>query len=254
MVVMLERWDDGEHSLDVWRAQLDEDRWDGFDDLPAVERERAAGLREGHIRDRWVAARWALRGVLASYLEDDPVAIELGADARGKPRLAALGASLRFNLSHSGGLALVAVGWDREVGVDVERIEPRRNLPALARQALSAEEAERIETLPEDERLSAFHAAWTRREAAAKCLGIGLGAPLPEAPVIVENFQVDAGFSAALAVLGERMAPLRRFEIHPGSPPKVASFSRHSLGRVQCETTNRGGAAPAEMFKVQQWP
>ena len=37
-------------------------------------------------------------------------------------------------------------------------------------------------------------------------------------------------------------------------PPKGASFSRHSLGRVQCETTNRGGAAAAEMFKVQQWP
>ena len=180
-----------------------------------------------------MAARWALRGVLASYLQDDPVGIELSADQRGKPRLAALGASLRFNLSHSGGLALVAVGWDRDVGVDVERIEPRRNLPALARRALSTEAAEQIETLPEDERLTAFHAAWTRREAVAKCLGVGLGAPLPEAPVVVENFHVGAGFSAALAVLGERMPPLRRFEIGPGSPPKGANLARWSLGRVQ---------------------
>lgn len=105
-----------------------------------------------------------------------------------------------------------------------------------ARRALRGEEAERIETLPEDERLAAFHAAWTRREAVAKCLGVGLVAPPPEAPVVVEHFQVDAaGFSAALAVLGERMPQLRRFEIGPGLAPEGASFSRHSLGRVQCE-------------------
>lgn len=232
---VLERWNDGEHSLHVWSARLDAD-WPSADELPAIERERAAGLREGHVRDRWVAARWALRGVLASYLQDDPAAIELGADERGKPCLAAHGASLRFNLSHSGGLALVGVGWDRELGVDVERIAPRRNLPALARQALSAGEAERIETLPEGERLAAFHAAWTRREAVAKCLGVGLVAPLPEAPVVVENFHVGAaGFSAALAVLGECMPQLRRFEIGPGLAPEGASFSGHSLGRVQCE-------------------
>ena len=201
--------------LDIWGARLDGEGWAGLDGLPADERARAAKMRAGRVGNRWVAARWALRGVLASYLQDDPATIELGADERGKPRLADPDASLRFNLSHSGGLALVAVGWDRELGIDVERIAPRRNLPALARRALSAKEAERIETLPQDERLAAFHAAWTRHEAVAKCLGVGLGAPLPEAPVVVENFHVGTGFSAALAVLGERMPTLRHFEIGP---------------------------------------
>ncbi len=131
----------------------------------------------------------------------------------GKPQLADPGAALRFNLSHSGDLALIAVAWGREVGVDVERVVPRRNLVGLARRALAPGEAERIEALPPDGRLDAFYAAWTRREAVAKCHGVGLGAPLPEAAAAVENIDVGRGFKAAVAVLGEEMPALRRFEV-----------------------------------------
>lgn len=101
--------------------------------------------------------------------------------------------------------------WGREVGVDIERIAPRRDLGELTRRALAPEEAARIESLPPAERLAAFHAAWTRREAVAKCHGVGLGAPLPEAPVAVADIDVAPGYAASVAVSGERMPPLRRF-------------------------------------------
>lgn len=163
---------DGE--LCVWRAQLDLDEWPSADCLPLEERERAARVLHPLARRRWVAARWALRSVLSCYLDEDPAEIELRLGRHGKPMLAPSPLPLHFNLSHSADRALVAISGEREVGVDIERIGARP---------------------------SAFYAAWTRREAIAKCFGTGLAAPLPEgvAPAV---FALDAGpgFAAALAV------------------------------------------------------
>lgn len=149
-------------------------------------------MRSGDVRRRWVAARWALRQVLGRYLEQDPDAIELRLGERGKPMLAEPFAALRFNLSHSGELALIAVCRDREVGVDVQRMRGRRERPA------------------------AFYAGWTRREAVAKCHGVGLWAPLPNSPVAVAGLEADAGYAAAVAVAGESMPVIQRFGIAPG--------------------------------------
>jgi 4'-phosphopantetheinyl transferase len=142
-------------------------------------------LRPG-ARQRWTAARWALRRVLGRYLDRDPAGIELSLGERGKPMLAERGTSLRFNLSHSGDLAMIAIGEGREVGVDVQLIGPR---PAR------------------------FYVEWTRREAVAKCHGVGLWAPLPDAPASVAELDAGPGYAAALAVAGGgSMPPLRLFD------------------------------------------
>ncbi|MDQ6812000.1 MAG: 4-phosphopantetheinyl transferase, partial [Actinomycetota bacterium] len=88
--------------------------------------------------DRDEAGR-ALRDVLAAYLETSPEAIRIVDGAHGKPELA--GRELHFNLSHSGDVGLVAVSRERPVGVDVERIDGRRDVLALAERALGAEGA-----------------------------------------------------------------------------------------------------------------
>lgn len=175
-------------ALHVWRARLDAGEWSSAEDLPDAERERAAAMRRAVARRRWVAARWALREVLGRYLERDPAAIELSFGERGKPMLADPAASLRFNLSHSGELALIAIGEGREVGVDVQLIGSR---PAQ------------------------FYAEWAEREAIAKCHGTGLWAPLPDAAVSVAELDAGPDHAAAVAVAGERMPPLERFEAKP---------------------------------------
>lgn len=202
--------------LHVWRVQLDAAGWPGAERLPAAERERAAALRGDELRRRWLAARWALRGVLASYLEHEPAAIELTQGKRGKPALAGPGGPLCFNLSHSGERALIAVTGEREVGVDLERIKPRRNLAGLARRALPAAEAARIEALPAAAALAAFHSAWTRREAVAKCFGTGLGAPPPNDPLAVAALDAGPGYAAAVAIAGEVVPPPRYRAATPG--------------------------------------
>ncbi len=134
------------------------------------------------------AARWALLGVLSRYIDKDPAAIELRLGEHGKPMLADPDAALRFNLSHSGGLTLIAICQDHEVGIDVERIRRRRGR----------------------KRPAEFYVEWTKREAIAKCHGVGLWAPLPDAPVAVCELEVEPGYVAALAVAGEELPAVRR--------------------------------------------
>lgn len=193
----------------VWRIDLtDGDATTGA--LPHDERERAECMRPV-VRERWVAARLALRRLLGAYLDEEPTRVVLQLGERGKPRLRDGSIPLRFNLSHSGELALVALALEREVGIDIERIDPSRDVERLAEIGLSAGEAEAVRTAPPARRIGAFHQAWARREAIAKCHGAGLGAPLPSGPVAVASVDVDADHTAAIALAGTEMAPLRLF-------------------------------------------
>lgn len=205
----------------VWQVGLDSSGWPSADALPLEERARAACLLNPTARRRWVAARWALRGVLGRYLDEHPAAVELRVAGSGKPALGGPSQSLRFNLGHSRGLALVAVAQGREVGVDVERIGPRRDVLALAPRALNPVEARNVAGAPLPARAAAFHAAWARREAVAKCAGAGIWAPPPNVTVAVATLDVEAGFAAAVAVAGERVPPLRRFVIEPDLAPSA---------------------------------
>jgi 4'-phosphopantetheinyl transferase len=197
---------DGVH---IWRAALDEAGWPGAQELPPQERARAEGFLRPGVARRWVAARWALRRTLARYLDQPAPEIALAADERGKPRLEDGSGGLQFNLSHSDGLALVAVTEQREVGVDVEAIAPRQDLVALAERGLPAEAAAAVRAAPPDQQLGAFYVAWVRHEARLKCLGTGLGSPAPPTATATAPLDVGPGYAAAVAVLGSDVGPLR---------------------------------------------
>jgi 4'-phosphopantetheinyl transferase len=180
--------------------------------LPAPRRPDPAAA-EVHV---WRAASEAdpagqvLRRVLSRYLGQAPAEIGLARGEHGKPHLAKEPGRLAFNLSHSGELALVAVSQGREVGVDVERAKPGRDLVGLAERAFDPEGAEAVRAAAGDERTRLFYELWTRHEARLKCLGVGLG-PAPErppAPVAVESLPIDPGYAAAVAVAGDAV-PVR---------------------------------------------
>jgi len=196
---------DGVH---IWRAALDEEGWPGAEELPAADRQRAESFLRREPARRWVAARWALRRALARYLDQPAAAIELEAGGRGKPRLTSGAEWLQFNLSHSAGLALVAVTQGRPVGVDVEIVEPREDLVGLAERGLPPEEAAAVRSAAPAEQATAFYAAWVRHEARSKCLGTGIGSPAPPAAVAIASIEAGPGYAAAVAVLGSDIGPL----------------------------------------------
>jgi len=192
----------------IWRAALDEDGWPSPEGLPAPDRVRFEAFLRRDVAQRWARSRWALRRVLAGYLAAEPAAIELESGEHGKPRLARAG-GLEFNLSHSEGLALVAVA-ERPVGIDVELIRPERNLRAIAERVLPAKDVDVLNTAPESERPAVFYAAWARHEARLKCLGAGLGGAPTAAPVAVEELEVSPCYAAAVAVAGSEVGPVTR--------------------------------------------
>ncbi len=125
-------------------------------------------------------ARAALRQLLGGA--------ELFAGKDGKPRAAG---GPHFNLSHTDGLALIAISRAREVGVDVERVRPVPRAVAIARRVFSHDEAEMVAGASQGERDLVFHRLWVAYEARVK-----LGADAAE----VHELDVPEGYVAAVAL------------------------------------------------------
>ncbi len=170
------------------------------------QRERADGLSHAPHRERYIRTQAGLRRILGLYLERPPGALRFCHRHAGKPALDPAhrqpgGLALEFNLTTADGLALVAVSLGSELGVDCERIRPRRDLAGIARRMFDPVQAEALAALAEPELLEAFYHAWTALEADAKADGRGLfrpRAPGSRRPQVV-HFVPSPGFIAAIA-------------------------------------------------------
>lgn len=184
--------------------------------LSEDERARAARFHFRKDSDFYVATRGMLRSVLARYLRRAPAELRFTYNPFGKPALAPEQgeAGLRFNLSHSQGLALLAVACGREVGIDVEWVGHTLADEEIAARFFSRPEVEALRALPTEARPRAFFNCWTRKEAYIKARGEGLSFPL-------DQFQVSLrpGEPAALLETAGDAAEARRWsmlELSPG--------------------------------------
>jgi 4'-phosphopantetheinyl transferase len=153
--------------------------------LAAEEVYRAQRFRFERDRGCYVATRGTLRILLGRYLRTDPADVRLGYGKHGKPALAAQPGEgrLRFNVSHSGELALLAFARDREVGVDLEKMRPIPQMDQIAQRFFTAREYAALHKIGLDQRLGAFYCCWTRKEAYIKAKGEGLTIPLDSVDV-----------------------------------------------------------------------
>ncbi|MFN3493889.1 MAG: 4'-phosphopantetheinyl transferase family protein [Hydrogenophaga sp.] len=137
--------------------------------------ERARALRFHHAHDaRWYVARHnALRLLLAAETQIPPHDLCFVEGAHGKPSLD-INTPLHFNMSHSKGWALIGIGGDASVGVDIELSRSMTDWTALAERCLSSAEWADLVVLPPSQQPSAFLRCWTRKEACLKALGSGL--------------------------------------------------------------------------------
>jgi 4'-phosphopantetheinyl transferase len=166
--------------IELWLVRLDVDAESierASELLSADERQRAARFHFPRDAARFVAGRGALRTILGTRLAVDPAEIRLVYGAHGKPDLGAPfdRDGLRFNLSHSEGLAICALARDRRIGVDIERLRPLADWEAIAERMFTLQETHDLRRLPEAERPEAFFTCWTRHEARIKALGEGIG-------------------------------------------------------------------------------
>jgi 4'-phosphopantetheinyl transferase len=205
------RWPLGEGEVHIWRSRLGQTVADRSV-LSAGERARADGLLAGRTRERFIAARAGLRRILAGYAGADPASLEFVEGRAGKPRLVAP-RSLCFNLSHCADLALVAVGLNVRLGIDVERMRPVARVEELARRYFHPGEHAALMQIPPQRRSAAFLRCWTRKEALVKAAGGAIFGYLKRRRPLSRRWwvsELDAGhgYVAALAC-GRRGITLR---------------------------------------------
>jgi 4'-phosphopantetheinyl transferase len=213
--------------VDVWTISLP--AWSAlsapFRPLLSPEEQSHAGrFRRRSDGARYVSAHGALRIILAHYTDIDPRRFLFVLGPHGKPaidRRLKL-PDFRFNLSHSGDKAVIAVTLGREVGIDIERIEPSRADIAIAERFFSPREIAALLDLPEKDREHGFFACWTRKEAYIKGRGDGLSVPL-------SDFDVSLALDEPPALLGSRIDPSdpRRWRLYdvPVEEGYVASLA-----------------------------
>jgi 4'-phosphopantetheinyl transferase len=167
----------------VWRANIDVNPTVQAVlaiSLDSQEERRASHFVFGRDRNHFVAARGILRRVLSGYLQRRPEQLRFTLGPHGKPALPSqMGCvDLRFNLSHSGGLALVAVALEREVGIDLEKIQPGAAGENIETSIFSQQEQSELHNTPPESRQYEFFRRWTCKEAYVKARGGGLQIPL----------------------------------------------------------------------------
>ncbi len=145
--------------------------------LADEELAKACRLIQPIHQKRYIASMGILRSVLAAYAGEYPENLRFVRGQWGKPRLAGSSENqgLVFNVSHSQDKMIIALGYDRPLGVDIESIRPMKTMARMAKRCFSQREWEAWSNLPEPDRETAFFRFWTLKEAFVKADGRGLG-------------------------------------------------------------------------------
>ncbi len=164
-------------AVQCWCVRLDVAPEPFYATLSDDERNRSTRFRFERDRRRFIVARGALRELLGRRLDTLAGELRFVYNPFGKPALSPeFGRRLKFNLSHSADLAVIATAMDREIGVDVEYIRP--------------------------DEPKTFFEEWTKQEAYVKARGEGLS----DGPVVfaegwsLHTFEPAPGYVGALAV------------------------------------------------------
>ena len=208
--------------VDVWRwsLHLPSEHTETLESvLSTEETTRASRYRVPRLREEFVAGRGVMRLILGQCLGRPAASVSFAYGPHGKPFLADPGAGLEFNLAHSRGQTLLAVGRHGPLGIDLESHDKAVQYDQIVTRFFSTGEQAAFNGLPESERREAFFRGWTRKEAWLKALGTGLTTPLDSFDVplgrrssstffpvpgskewLMGDLDVGAGFSAALVL------------------------------------------------------
>jgi len=194
------------HVIDMDGAAIDLSRLSAL--LDDEEAERAERFRFDRDRRRFIARRGILRELLSQSLGRPAALIRFGRNAFGKPF--AMETDLRFNVSHSCNIVLIAMTHERELGCDIEMRDPRFAFERIPERFFSPAETIALRGLRPTQQIEAFFNCWTRKEAFIKARGCGFALPL-------DSFDVSLAVDEPAALLrGCDGWSVKSFEPVPG--------------------------------------
>ncbi len=224
--------------IDIWQFPLHTEFAGAQALLNDDEFNRAKRYYFDRHRRRFTVARATLRCILARYLHKNPKDIAFNYNEQGKPSIADP-SGIEFNLSHSGELALLAIGQEFALGVDLEWFSARP-YQGIAKISFSPAEQDHLRKLPHHLKPLAFFHVWAQKEAFIKACGLGLSYP-------TQKFDVPVLPTTAQMIhdpLYQQKWQMRSFMPEPSCSaalcyrPEVTVFRYHKLPVCQAVYTH----------------
>jgi 4'-phosphopantetheinyl transferase len=237
-------------SLDRNEAHLwlvEPDRIDRPELLRAYERiltkdelERRDRFRFSEHRHLFLVSHALVRTVLSKYADVAPEQWRFVTNEHGRPEIAEPSSAppLKFNLSHTKGLAACLVTLDREAGVDVENCGRKGDLLRVADRFFSASEVRNLRALPAHQQWRRFFCYWTLKESYIKAKGKGLAIPLGQF-----SFDLDRTDGSGIRIsfdprLKDDPEGWRFFLFSFGTEHTVAAGLRHGGHELRLQVLN----------------
>jgi 4'-phosphopantetheinyl transferase len=189
--------------IDVWLTDLSVVRHEQLSDylrlLSEPELARWQRFRAPDAQLQYLVSRALVRTTLSRYADVAEHEWQFEANRYGRPHVSQPPhqRAIRFNLSNTTGLVVLAVARDCDVGIDVENISRNLDIEALAPTVFAAAEVADVRRCHFKERRDRFFAYWTLKEAYIKARGMGLSLPL-------DAFWFDLGGPLPLLRITER--------------------------------------------------
>lgn len=190
--------------------------------LDAEELLRYRRIAAPELKQQFWQTRLAIRHVLSLYAPQVPASQwRFARNAHGKPELEAplFPCPLRFNITHTPGIIVIAVCTGGELGVDVEHGARSSRRLAVAERYFSAPEVSALRLLDDAQQRERFTALWTLKEAYSKACGVGLANVLGGVSFHLQAQAIDVRFSPQR---DELAAPWRFWQLRMAGAYRVA--------------------------------
>ena len=164
--------------IHIWSANLDQPESVAqkyYSVLSQQEKNQVDKYKIKELRYRYILSKGILRQLLADYLVCEYQEIEFEYNDFGKPGIATSSNAddIRFNLSHSGNLAVFSFVKNKNIGIDVEQVQEIQDMDGVVNLCFSESEKEWFYRISPAEKKEIFYKIWTTKEAYIKAIGKG---------------------------------------------------------------------------------
>jgi len=172
---------------------------------------RAFRYKFNYLRSNYIIARGILKILLAFYTNCDISNINIKNGKNGKPYIDHI-SNIKFNISHSSEWFVIGIGYNYELGVDIEK-ETYKNYLSLAHFFFTKEEYFHLLDLPFKKQRKLFFQIWVQKEAFVKAEGVGLQFGL-------NQFLVSCNNKPGLLKIYKKKFPYSQWKLYFFSPEK----------------------------------
>lgn len=198
-----------------------------FPKLVYDEAKRVQAIVNETLKKRFVVSRGLRRVVLSECLKTAPHHLQFLEEPETKPRLQS-SQGWDFNITHAGDYVAIAARYG-PVGLDLEKIRPVRQMASMVHRYFHPDEIAAWVALEKGTQVEGFFILWAAREAAMKCVGLGLARGLSITRVDSHILHGDE----AHATVGDTRLSLRRLKAPAGYVMVVATSERLPEGRAE---------------------